>query len=1828
MKFGIISKKMLTTVLAAPVLCVAAIWFYYSGNWQLGAYDKPVVTIKEKVITEEYVKPRPLYVRYSSSAARVEMLYQPLNEYIKIQPQIRGEWSWLNDSTLRFVPENDFLPDTNYNVVAAPEIFNPQVKIKEKDFSFTSPQFKGKVESSAFYEDPLNVHNKSAIASFSFNYPLKPESIKNGVNVRTTGGAKYDFSFKTDDTNTQLHIISAPLKIAEEADFAKITVDEIENIYNAKKLIAPIVAKVEIPSSDAFFQVQSIKADIIRNSLKNNNPEQVLFVEFTTAVNAADLAEKFALYYSPEDCEKTFTKAAKAEYKLTDLKNIQSLKIEEISRGDEGLKQHIFKYDVSQPSGCLIAQVQKGLKSTEGYILAHDAIETTDFKPYPREVSVAADGAVLPLKGNHQVSFLTRGIDNLKVEVAQISAENLNHLATQTGGDFAHPFFMNYNFTENNIARIYEKNLPINQQKSGVASYASVNLDEYFQNKKGIFILRAVGFSGGDYSSNIEKRLIVITDLGIVVKDNADESHNIFVSDVSLGKPVADAKVEVLGKNGLPVLSANTNAEGMAYLPNFSNFQNDREPVVYKVSKNDDVSFLPINRYDRFLNMSRFDVGGEYDLRQGDYALKSSIFSDRGIYRPGETAEFGIIVRQSDLKIPQNLPFLLEIRNPNGDLAANAELHADNVGFMTYRLKLAQTAVTGQYNLTLYVKGKDNQQYYVGNLLFKVEEFLPDNLKIKVKWEDVPVKGWTTKKDLRALIDLQNLYGTPAVGHTIKASYIITPTIFRFKEYANYVFLTPNATVKRRTYEQNLPDVKTDLAGMGTLNIDLSAFKDGPYGLRLYVEGLEQGSGRGVKASLGLLTAEEEYLVGWKADGDLNYIHKNATRHISFVAINNTLKQIVKDNLVLKLVRKDYVASLVAQPNGTYRYQMVPKEVEVYKKSWQIDATGTKIDLQTDTAGEYVLRIETNDGRILANVEYTVVGASNMQHTADRESVLGLKLNRNEYKAGEDIEMQITAPYIGYGLITIEQDKVYAYKWFKADTQTLVEHITLPDNAEGNAYVNVAFFRDVKSPEIYLPALSYAAVPFNINQDNRLLKIELDVPQKVKSGEKLVVNYKTTQKAKIIIFGVNQGILQVAHYVQPNPKADFLKKKALRVITSQIMDLIMPDIQILQSLSASGGDDSYEALALEKYLNPFARKNAKPVAFWSGIIKSDDKGGSYIYQVPESFNGEIKVMAVAVSEERFGSVGKSVLVHSDFALVPSGPLNVSPGDEFIIGLSVENMLENSGNDYPVSVDIDVGDGFEVIGEKTQILKLSGGKENMIEFRLKALPQLGAKEIRFTAQSVADKDKKSVMPYTLSVRPATLYGGHYQMGRVRSKYKLKGVENLYSEYLIQQISASTSPLVLATAPLKYLDKFPHYCTEQTISKVFPAIEVFFKYPELLKNIDVYALFDDAIAKLYERQTLNGGFSAWSVSGAEPDAYASIYATHFLLKAQQHNFNVPQNMLERALAYCAAEAAREPYNKADFLPAYATYVLTLSGRITTNYLLNLEEFYKEKYPDDWHNTLGASFMAASYKLLQDNAKAYRLAGHYKTVGMAAEDVLNDYLTATYFADLFETLRAEKIQNLLSTMSDGNFTTKSAAWAVLTLNAIGDNIADKNIRFSEYKPQYTPFPTVDFTPETKNLTVSSDEPFYYAVSQLGFLQEKNIAATADGLEISKEYFDKNGNRVTTARIGDELTVKIHYRSLKNNYISDVAIVDLLSGCFEAVNNSISTDGWIASSEIREDRVVVYASAESQAKTISYKVRVVAQGKFIVPAVYGSALYQPLVRANSESFVITIDE
>ncbi|MEO5694548.1 MAG: alpha-2-macroglobulin family protein, partial [Usitatibacter sp.] len=752
-------------------------------------------------------------------------------------------------------------------------------------------------------------------------------------------------------------------------------------------------------------------------------------------------------------------------------------------------------------------------------------------------------------------------------------------------------------------------------------------------------------------------------------------------------------------------------------------------------------------------------------------------------------------------------------------------------------------------------------------------------------------------------------------------------------------------------FSEKLAEGKTDASGNASFDLGLGKYARATYRLHFLARAFEPEGGRSVSAETSSLVSERAFLVGYKADGDLAYVSRGSARTANLIAINPKASRIAVKDLKLELVERRFVSVLMKQPNGTFKYESRPKEVLINEKPLEIAAAGLTLALESATPGNFFYRVRDAEGVELNRVEYAVTGAGNVTRSLDRNAELQLTLNKKSYAPGEDVEISIRAPYVGAGLITIERDKVYAHQRFKSTTQASVQKIKVPAGIEAGGYVTVQYIRDPSSDEIFTSPLSYGVVPFAVDLDRRTNKLTITAPAKVKPGEALKVKVAVSQPTRVAFFAVDEGILQVARYQTPEPLVFFFQKRSLDVRTSQILDMILPEFRKLMQAAAPGGDGES---ALGRNLNPFKRKRDKPAVFWSGIVDVKEEA-EFAYGVPDTFNGTLRLIAVAVNDQSIGVAQDKTTVQGDFVLLPNAPLAVAPGDAFDVSVGVANNVASSGADAPVTVTLTPSPALEIEGAPSQVLKISAMREGVAIFRVKArsgaAARLGSAALNFSAAFTEGKIAGSAKLATdLSVRPATPYATRVTAGSFTGSQEVAVVRNLFPEFRSTEAAVSPIPLVLASGLANYLDNFPHLCTEQLVSRAMPSI-VLGKRPEFGKlgaSTMGSKPFDNALAVLRSRQNAEGGFGLWTAS-VEADEYASVYAMHMILEARERGMAVPADLLARANSYLnqlAASPAKDIHDVRARI--YAVYLLTRQGTVTTGYLATLRETLDKKYP----------------------------------------------------------------------------------------------------------------------------------------------------------------------------------------------------------------------------------------------------------------------------------------
>jgi len=1627
---------------------------------------------------------------------------------------------------------------------------------------------------------------------------------------------------------------------------------------------------------------------------------------------------------------------SESEVSDTVLKRSHVLKLEAVPTETEYQALQSFKFHAN-PGQRIYVRVDQGLKSFGGYILGKTRTELFTVPDYPKLLRFVADGSLLSLNGSKRISVVTRNMPGMQLVVGRVLPDQLQHLVSLNQGNFSHPQLPG-DFSEEHIVERFELKRSFPKDDPGHAHYEGIDLAQYLkEGKRGVFLLHLSGYdekaekkaaaakakakkladegmteqpaeddSNGDSTSDNsdsegessgdssdsdkvgDNRLIVVTDLGMLVKKSLDGSQDLFVQSIHGGDPVGDASVSVLAVNGQTLFTQTTSADGMVHFPSLKGLDHEKKPAMYIVTKGQDMSFLPIGGSDRQLDYSRFDIGGDASaVNQGQ--LSAYLFSDRGIYRPGDAFHIGLIVRAASwTHSVVGVPLQADIVDPRGTTVKQLPMTMDGSGFGELSYATAETAPTGTWTINLYIARNGKIGNQIGSTTVMVKEFLPDRMKVSAKLSEQVLEGWVKPDALKGLVDAQNLFGTPAANRRVEASLTLRPAFPSFRSWPDYHFY--DILRAKEGFEETLEDGKTDDNGHAEFDLHLKKYADATYQLFFLAKAHEAEGGRSVAAAAQTMVSNNEWLVGYKAVDDLSYVSRAAKRSARLVAINPQAKAIDLSGLKARLIERRYVSVLTKQDSGVYKYESKLKEIPISEKPLAIPAAGLDYALPTDKPGDYALLvIRASDNKEVNRVAWTVAGAANVSRSLDRNAELQLNLDKHDYKPGEAVQIAIHAPYTGSGLITIERDKVYAHAWFKATTTSSVQKIVVPKDFEGNGYINVQFIRDPSSDEVFMSPLSYGVVPFSVNLDGRRNVLSVEAPALVKPGETATFKLHSAQPTRAVLFVVDEGILQVARYKLGDPLQFFFRKRMLEVKTAQILDLILPDFEKLMAMTAAPGGDADAAIM--KQLNPFKRKRDKPVVYWSGIVDVNGEK-DFSYAVPDYFNGKLRVMAVAVSPDRVGTVENATTVRGDFVLSPNVPTTLAPGDEAEVSVGVANNLAGLPKAVPVAVTLKTGPQLQVMGSATQSVSLASMREGVAMFRVKATDRLGSGSLTFVAAYAGKSAKQSI---DLSVRPASAYRTQVDVGRTDPGKQVDqaGLRAMYDAYASRDAAFSTLPVVLAHGLTSYLVNYQNYCSEQVVSAAMPRL-VIAKWPmvSVFSNVmkPVVGTKPDASADeladvfdtLSSRQNSEGGFVVWA---ATPDAepFVSAYTVNFLLEAKDRGVKVPTSLLDAGNKYLLQLASDEGMDSQDKLRqrAYAVYLLTRQGNVTTNNLASVQKRLQEIAPVAWKHDLAAAWLAASYKLLKQDKEANALMngpledltrsaarepfvhGYYYDPLVRDATVL--YLVEKHFPERARTLPARVFDNIAWPIAQDEYNTTSAAMVILALDGyatqtasevgklqIGEVHADRSMKQIGVAQGSTVLASNWSAAALKLRFVNlSLVPAWHVSTQGGYDRNAPAVAIKNGIEIVRDYTATSNKPLSQVTVGEEIDVHVKIRATGNQGVGNVAIVDLLPGGFEPVivpppepasDSSDASDtsnaddaaqpvAWrspigLASStwepeyaDIREDRVVIYGTASPDVREFVYRIKATNAGKFIVPPAYGESMYDHTVQARS---------
>jgi alpha-2-macroglobulin len=183
--------------------------------------------------------------------------------------------------------------------------------------------------------------------------------------------------------------------------------------------------------------------------------------------------------------------------------------------------------------------------------------------------------------------------------------------------------------------------------------------------------------------------------------------------------------IDLLGKNGVPIQSAATDSNGHCAFGSVAKSTREKTPIAFVARNGNDVSFIPYNREDRQLNFSRFDIDGADSVSPEN--LDAFVFTERGVYRPGDDVHIGIVVKQRKWNGKRGgLPIETEVVDARDHPVQTRKINLPDSGFTELTYQTANESPTGLYIFNVYLVKNRKRSTLLGSTTANVKEFLPD----------------------------------------------------------------------------------------------------------------------------------------------------------------------------------------------------------------------------------------------------------------------------------------------------------------------------------------------------------------------------------------------------------------------------------------------------------------------------------------------------------------------------------------------------------------------------------------------------------------------------------------------------------------------------------------------------------------------------------------------------------------------------------------------------------------------------------------------------------------------------------------------------------------------------------------------------------------------------------------------------------------------------------------------------------------------------------------------------------------------------------------------
>lgn len=1443
------------------------------------------------------------------------------------------------------------------------------------------------------------------------------------------------------------------------------------------------------------------------------------------------------------------------------------------------------------------AILKKGLASKNDLKLSADVKKTFTLAKAPSSLTLEK-GNVTTLS-EPTITLNTVNLQAVKLYLYKLSLSDLNALDL-------------YRYSVENISRyeiadliknhgilILEKELQLNgQENEKLQSTINISSLTKDMDKSGLY-LTVVAQKDFDINNRndlfntdllYQGKIIAVSDLGLTVYKGSDGLYAAIKSFKDVN-PIEDAKLTLLTRNNIALYETVTDPNGFAFIPqNYLNGKNADAPLAIIAAKSNDVFAVDLRKSPIFLE-------GNDGQDVSTLPYNCYLFTERGIYRPGDTVHFNAIVRDELFKAVQEKKFTLKVFNSRGVNVENIVLKDKGMGYYSYDYPLSKEAARGLWTFKLYSGNK-----LLKNLSINVNEFVPNI--VSAKFTEVPKKISAGNNILK--LNASYNYGSAAENLKLYPNVYYSVDNHPFAEFKDFHFSIDAKDSADFTNFDNLPESVTDKQGNSSFRIKV--FDNNVPQTATVNVNLITPNNQNITLNNKVKIDFPHNLIGIK-ETQLNSDEKT----LSFVLCSPEGKSIIgKGSYTLYKENIDYQYVFT---DNRWQFKQIVSKTPLTSGRLDFKSANDPLNLNIKlNDGSYL--IEAKSDGILTSLRFYQGYSSYLTPEVPERFVLSS--DKKQYQKGDDITLTFESPYSGSAILALGSKSVSQLQNIKVEKGHNSFTFKLDDDFYPGTHALLTVFSVDKQ---HNPRRAIGLNYLQFKPDESIITISSEFKQNdIKPNSSITIPLKlegADNNTLIKAYLVDEGVLNLTGFKGIKPESIFDKPR----LSYDIFDSYGNIIKKTQKNNQGYGDGGMAEASL---LQSLSSVPYKVIALESKVIKADNGQAQINFDIP-NFSGALHLMAFAWNNDKVGSLS-SIFTVKDQAVVDLAlPNYLIKGDKSEVKLTINNLEElhekfmvniACSGSVACSLNKTVSTPLNTLSKTTlqlNTLGLGQGKINVL-----------VKNDNYSYEETYPIDVISSYPSSLEKHSSYVAPNNTFTFKFKEKFDQETVRSL-----------CTGPLPLINQPafIKDLNNLSSPSTEERALRILSSTN-------LADDPTVNAAIDEDIDALCAYLNAAGSFNA-DTYDYKRQQYIDALGAQALFLMQQEGFYIQEPII-KLINNNILQLSRTAQYPAK---AVAYFVQTQNNNVN---LAALRYCFDEERPQD---LLSQSAFIKAFALSGDRDRlneaidrAKNAAAEFETLNRKLKGKLNKEEREKLINSLsvLDPLSQGKIflcYSLIEALAySGEFLKINEFIEAFGINLLSDPylspldeasilIAAKALNLDEKRQ----------TVSCKVLSANDDISYkndenkgIYATAAIFGQTQKAPANTSSGIKLTKTFYDERGKVLKppyNVLQNEKVIVKLEIDSKQATYNSQIIVRDLFPSGFifereilpyENQYPFIKTSETYVISQHSSHELLLNLSDFNNGKIIkAYVLRGAYPGKYIIPSSLAYCLNDASLRA-----------